>query len=292
MRSRMANDHLTIEADTRGGELQSIRSQEGISYLWNGEGRYWGYHAPTLFPIVGRLRDDYAQSSAGEVHLPKHGLVRRMECSLVREEADSLCYRCTSTPETREGYPYDFQLDIAYELKGWTLTTRYTVTNTGEGIMPFVIGGHPAFSVPLTEGECFEDYRIAFSYPETLACPLVDSATGLIHNSRRNQFLRDKTGFTLNHILFRGDALILDTLQSRSVRLYSTVTGHGIKLDFDGMDILAVWSPAEDAPFVCLEPWTGSATMVEEDDVLEHKRGVALLNPGESREYAYIITVY
>ena len=158
--------------------------------------------------------------------------------------------------------------------------------------MPFVIGGHPAFAVPLTEVETFEDYRIAFPQPETLACSLVDSATGLILGGSRNQFLREKTGFTLNHVLFRGDALIFDTLQSRSVRLYSTVNGHGVKLDFEGMDILAVWSPMEDAPFVCLEPWTGSATLAEEDDVFEHKRGVTRLGPGESREFTYTITVY
>ena len=292
MRSTIRNGHLTIEADTRGGELQSILSSEGLSDLWSGDKRYWGYRAPTLFPIIGRLRDDRAVSAGGEICLPKHGLARRAEFELARQGDDFLCYRYRSTPQTKEQYPYDFCLEIGYELKGWTLTTRYKVTNTGEGVMPFVIGGHPAFAVPLTEGEAFEDYRIAFPQPETAACSLVDESTGLILGSRRNQFLKGKTGFTLNHVLFRGDALIFDTLQSRSVRLYSTVSGHGVKLDFEGMDILAVWSPVEDAPFVCLEPWTGSATLAEEDDVFEHKRGVTHLGPGESKEFAFTITVY
>ena len=108
MRSTIRNGHLTIEADTRGGELQSILSSEGLSYLWSGDKRYWGYRAPTLFPIIGRLRDDRAVSAGGEICLPKHGLARRAEFELARQGDDFLCYRYRSTPQTKEQYPYDF----------------------------------------------------------------------------------------------------------------------------------------------------------------------------------------
>ena len=292
MRSTIHNDFLMVEADTHGGELQSIVSSQGISYLWCGDKQYWGYHAPTLFPIIGRLREDRAVSSAGEVHLPKHGLVRRAELTLAGQGEHFLQYCFCSTPETRKGFPYDFQLDIRYELNEKTVKTIYTVRNTGEGTLPFIIGGHPAFSIPLTEGECFEDYRIEFPQAETLSCSLVDWGTGLILSGRRNQFLQNEKGFQLNHVLFRGDALIFDTLRSRSVDLFSSKTGHGVHMNFNGMDILAIWSPLEDAPFVCLEPWTGSATLAEEDDVFEHKRGITLLAPGEEKQLSFSITVY
>ena len=292
MKTTISNDFLIVEADTRGGELQSIVSVDGISYLWSGDPKYWGYHAPTLFPIVGRLREDRASSSGGEIHLPKHGLVRKAELTLYEVGKDFLQYSLESTAETKKGYPYDFLLEIRYELDGSTLKTIYNVKNTGHGKLPFVIGGHPAFSVPLTSGEVFEDYQIEFPQPETASCSLVDWESGLIFGSRRNQFLRKQKEFGLNHALFRGDALIFDALQSRSVRLHSLVTGHGIQMDFEDMDILAVWTPTEDAPFVCLEPWTGSSTLVEEDDVFEHKRGVTLLNPGENKKFTFSITMY
>ena len=47
-----------------------------------------------------------------------------------------------------------------------------------------------------------------------------------------------------------------------------------------------------DAPLICLEPWTGTATQESEDDVFEHKQGMRMLAPGEKAEYAFTVTVY
>ena len=33
------------------------------------------------------------------------------------------------------------------------------------------IGGHPAFNVPLVDGEDFTDYKVKFEKPETADCP-------------------------------------------------------------------------------------------------------------------------
>ena len=62
-----------------------------------------------------------------------------------------------------------------------------------------------------------------------------------------------------------------------------------MRVDFDGFDYLGVWSAANDAPFVALEPWRGTATGTDEDDVFEHKRGMDFLEPGESAEYAFFM---
>lgn len=111
----------------------------------------------------------------------------------------------------------------------------------------------------------------------------MDLNTGLLLDGRRNRVLNGQAELTLNHGLFRGDALVFDALKSRSVRLYSTKSGRGVSLDFDGFDYLGIWSPSLDAPFVCLEPWTGMATRASEDDVFEHKLGMTELAPGDER---------
>ena len=64
-----------------------------------------------------------------------------------------------------------------------------------------------------------------------------------------------------------------------------------MRLDFPGFDYLGVWSAANDAPFVAVEPWTGCATAADEDDILEHKRGMASLAPGETTTHAFTITL-
>ena len=60
-----------------------------------------------------------------------------------------------------------------------------------------------------------------------------------------------------------------------------------MQVDFDGFDYLGVWSAANDAPFVALEPWTGCATATDEDDEFEHKRGMTTLSPGEKHSWSF-----
>ena len=292
MRATIRNDLLTVTADTCGAELQSIESEEGIRYLWNGDPAYWSGRSPTLFPIVGALRGDRAESQAGEIRLPKHGLARRAEWTLESGEADAVTFRLTSDATTREGYPYDFVLRVHYALSGMTLTAAFTVQNTGTQAMPYCIGGHPAFRVPLVDGENFDDYAVEFDLPETADCPQIEMKTGLLRDTARDRLLSGKRSFALSHVLFRGDALVFDRLQSRGVRLFSGVSGHGVRMEFDGFDFFGVWSQMGDAPFVCLEPWTGTGTCVSEDDVFEHKQGMRLLSPGETAAHAYAVTMF
>ena len=292
MLTTIQNDRLVVTADTRGAELQSIEAKGGLSYLWTGTPPYWSYRAPTLFPIIGALRDGHAWSAGGEITLPKHGFCRQAEFAIESAEDTAVTYRLTDSEATRKGYPYSFTLRIRYELEGDGVTTRYIVKNEGDQDMPFFVGGHPAFRIPLEEGETLEDYRVEFAQPETADCPMVDLTAGLILDTERNRFLTDRATFALNHVLFRGDALIFDELKSRRVRLYSAKSGHGVRMDFEGMQYLAIWSPANDSPFVCLEPWTGMATCASEDDIFEHKRGVTVLEPGAETFFAFTVTVF
>lgn len=286
------NEKLTFTASTAGAELQSIQSNGGISYLWYGDAAYWAGRAPNLFPFVGALRGGRAHSEQGDIVLPRHGFGRKAEFTVEEAATTSVTYRLDSTEETRKAYPYDFIFRVTHALKDDALTTVYRVTNTGNHALPFCVGGHPAFNVPLVPGENYEDYRIEFPEKETIDSPQIDLEAGLIMDHKRNRLMTEGTSFHLNHILFRGDAIVMDSLRSRSVRLVSDKSGHGVKMDFDGMDYFAVWSPFADSPFVCLEPWTGTATQYSEDDVFEHKQGVKTLAPGEESQISYTVTMF
>lgn len=65
--------------------------------------------------------------------------------------------------ETRASYPFDFKFGLIYELSGDTLRVIYRVANRGGADMPFGLGGHPGFNVPLAPGLRFEDYRLEFA---------------------------------------------------------------------------------------------------------------------------------
>ena len=91
--------------------------------------------------------------------------------------------------------------------------------------------------------------------------------------------------------LFYKDALIFDQLKSRTVALKHKESGHGILVTFPDFDYLGVWSSANDGPFVALEPWSGTSTCSDEDDVFEHKRGVRFLEPGEHETLSFVIEI-
>lgn len=56
MKQTLQNDLLTVVIDSKGAELQSIKSNvTGHEYLWQGDSRFWGRRSPVLFPIVGAV---------------------------------------------------------------------------------------------------------------------------------------------------------------------------------------------------------------------------------------------
>ena len=65
----------------------------------------------------------------------------------------------------------------------------------------------------------------------------------------------------------------------------------GICVSFPDFDYLGVWSSANDGPFVALEPWSGTSTCTDEDDVFEHKRGIKTLQPGEETSLSFTIEI-
>ena len=53
MNYTLKNDHLNVVVDTFGAEMHSIQHDD-IEYLWQADAKFWGRHAPVLFPIVGK----------------------------------------------------------------------------------------------------------------------------------------------------------------------------------------------------------------------------------------------
>lgn len=56
MNYTLKNDHLNVVVDTFGAEMHSIQHDD-IEYLWQADAKFWGRHAPVLFPIVGKLKN-------------------------------------------------------------------------------------------------------------------------------------------------------------------------------------------------------------------------------------------
>ncbi|RKJ42037.1 aldose 1-epimerase family protein [Acutalibacter sp. 1XD8-33] len=285
----ISNGRFTARVDTLGAQLVSLQ-EGGFEHIWVGDPSYWREHAPVLFPIVGAIREGRTQINGQWYEMGRHGFAKKTEFALAEQGEDRIALRLTANDSTRAAYPFEFALTVAYTLTEKGIDTRFTVENTGGVELPYSIGGHPGFNIPVNEAAAFEDYTIEFEEEEDQTCPLIDMQAGLINWNGQGFRLIGKE-IPLQHSLFYRDALVFENLRSKKVRVVNRSTGRGVEMDFSGFPLLGIWSAANDGPYVCLEPWTGCATGTEEGDQFIEKKGMALLAPGEKAEHQFAVDI-
>lgn len=272
-----------------GAQLNSL-TKNGREYLWQGDPDFWAGQAPVCFPIVGVLPDGKAKAFGKDCNMKRHGVARINPFEVFEQHKNSVTFVQRSSEETKKQFPFDYELKIKYTIVGDTVTNEYMITNTGNEKLPFVIGGHPAFNCPVDEDECFEDYYVIFDRKQTLFALRPDVETGLIDVTKRYPVLNNARRIDMNHQIFEKDALVFDNIKSKSVTLMGK-NGRGVRVDFQDMNNLLIWSAVGHAPFVALEPWTGISSCSDEDGTFENKRGMTILAPDETVSFKFKITM-
>ncbi|MET3557336.1 galactose mutarotase-like enzyme [Streptococcus rupicaprae] len=284
---QLKNDHLRLLVTDQGAMLTSIQSVTGLEYLWQGDPAHWAGQAPICFPICGGLRHGRAVTrSQKAIVLGRHGFARNSRFDLVEQEADRLLFRLQSNSETLSMFPFEFALEIQYRLVDDYVRVTYAVTNPAAEVLPFFIGGHPAFNCPIEEHLDFSDYDVRFDQ-EIATQVLSNCEGGLLSSENRVQLDFDGRHLPLKQELFKDGALIFDQITSKAVTLTSPKGSHGLELTYPDFKNLLIWSSGTNAPFVALEPWNGLATLIEESDIFEEKRDLQLALPGETKAYTY-----
>lgn len=288
---QIRNGHFLAEINPHGAELKSFRDEaKGIEYIWQADPACWDESAPWLFPVVCDLRDGQTMIEGKRYVLGRHGFAKD-QCFQVREHTQDCIELCLEDSEqTKRQYPYAFRLTIRYQMHPGRLSISASVENLNTRKMFYCLGFHPGFNCPIFPGEWFEDYRVVLEKPEQLDCPTLDPVSRLIDPSRVNYRLQGNA-IELNHELFQNDVLILDSLRSRKASLLSAATGHGIEIAFPDYAMLGIWTKNDAlASYVCLEPWNGASTYVDEDDELKHKRLCQSLEPGRRQDYSIVLS--
>ncbi|NAP00423.1 aldose 1-epimerase family protein [Halomonas sp. MG34] len=284
------NEHLKVSISPEGAELWEVWSkQEEMQYMWEGNPAYWGRVSPVLFPIVGRLKDDRYFVDGKEYAMNQHGFLRDVTFELYEHRADHVSFSFSSNGKFTAQYPYEFQAIISYTLKKDSLSVSWKIINENEENMYFSIGGHPAFRVPLLEGETLADYRLELVGDGNVTQYELENA--LIHVKESN--LETPISPVLSDNLFKNDALIYSNI--KQVKLQSKKSGKGIQVDCAGFPYLGIWSKYNEetgkiAPFLCIEPWHGIADMHDTTGELKEKAGINKLPAGEAFESTYEIT--
>jgi galactose mutarotase-like enzyme len=278
----ISNSILTTEIKHLGAELCSLKDNLNKEYIWNGNPDFWGKHSPVLFPIVGTLKNNTYQHNDSEYHLSRHGFAREMEFKLIEKQENSAVFSLTASEETKEKYPFDFDLHLIYSLENKTLKIEYKVFNKGESKMPFSIGAHPAFDLPNN----FENYSLAFEEKDSLDYYLLEE--GLISNAT-NELTLDKNQLHLNYKLFENDALVFKNIKSKSVTILEN-SKPLLKVNYTDFPDLGIWTPPT-APFICIEPWFGYSDTVDKSGLLLDKEGIQVLEANEAFHSVFSIEI-
>jgi galactose mutarotase-like enzyme len=283
----IVNNELAVAINEKGAELQSVQ-YNGVEYLWQADAKFWGKHAPVLFPIVGELKDGKYIFNDKEYKLSRHGFAR--DKTFKAEQKDSTCVVLTlkSDEETFAVYPFEFIFQIEYTIKQSVLFCTYQVQNINDHSMYFSVGGHPAFKIPLNKNLQYNDYVLEFDNDDVLTRYLL--LNGLLNNEIETIQLQNKT-LQLKQELFYKDAIVLKHIGSKSITLKTNKDAHGLKFKFDGFPYFGIWA-AKDAPFVCLEPWCGIADNIHHDNKLINKEGINHLAARKNWQRAWSIELF
>lgn len=280
------NSKLEITIDSVGAEIKRIKYL-GEDRLHDSNPKFWGRSAPILFPNIGKFKNDITSINGVEYKLTKHGFLRDTEMEVKDFKEYSITYSVKQTEKTLSVYPFDFELLIKYVLLDNILESTIIVKNTSNKVMPFNIGLHPAFKVPLYDDK-FEDYHLELSNSKTYDTPSVDLTTGTIDFNKTFRTFKNLKTLPLNYSDYDFDAIVLNDINFNNVKLYKDEK-ELLSFTFSGFNSLGIWTPNNNvfANFICIEPWHGCADSSDHDGIFEHKRDMMFLEPNDSKLFSY-----
>lgn len=277
--------NISAKVNYHGAELRSL-SKDGHEYMWQADPTYWNRTSPVLFPFVGQVADGVYRVDGKEYKMGQHGFARDMDFELVSETDSACIFLLKSNDETKEKYPFDFELKIGYKLTENGIEVSWGVKNIGNKPLEFSIGAHPAFNCTLNKTS------IRISEDGLPLEGFVNSVFGKGLLTDDTKYIELNNGIMkLNEHSFDGDAFVIENTQADCVEILDEYGKKVLKVSFDS-PIVGIWSPpTKNAPFLCIEPWYGRADKEGFDGELKDREWNNTLAEGKSFNVGYKIEV-
>lgn len=286
----LKSDSLTVQVHEKGAQLWSIRTEDGTEYLWQGDPRYWADRALNLFPQIGLCTDDTYTLHGKAYKMDIHGFLKDTVLKVDGEDESHLVLFCEDTEESRAIYPFRFRYSIAYTLEHQTLHITICVDNHDQQEMYFAVGGHPGFNLPLEEGLAYEDYYLQFPAGST-AKRAECTAGDCIMLGQVTDYPLVQDRIPLSHQLFADRVLVL-TEMPHQVTLKADRGHKQVTVTYPDMKYLGVWKClGTEAPYVCIEPWTGVSARKGVVEAYESQPDMIHLAPGGHYENHWSIQI-
>lgn len=265
------NGYMRVEIAELGAEIRrvTIANEER---MWNGNPDVWSGVAPVLFPICGGLKDDKYTHEGKEYSLPSHGFARRSVFEVESKGENFAVFLLKDSEETLKSYPWHFEFRVKYNITASAIKVEYNVKNTSDSTMYAAVGCHEAYLCP----EGIEDYDVIFEKKETLKAGLLN---GKLLTKNLETVLYDSDTLPLYTKFFaKNDSYVFTDLKSRFATLRNRKNGRSVSVRFDGFTNFLIWN-IPDAPYVCLEPWTGCPSFDFVGYEISEKEGMTAIDP-------------
>ena len=256
-----------------------VDKSTGIDYIWCGNPEHWGNRNPVLFPHMGSLPGKKYIYEGKEYTTGNHGIARYAMFAWVDSGENYAELVLESNDELKaNSYPFEFALKVRYELEGKKLNVNYTIENRDTKPLPFEIGMHPAFNVPMVPEKCYEDYSLVFEVEEKTSA---STKAGVVELCGNRIDFSDRPFDQSASLFFPG-------LKSKHVTL--TDGENSLRVYIADTAVTGFWRPTSVAPFVCIEPWRPFNNL-EKEDTFKRGNDNCLLPSGESFKYSYYFEI-
>lgn len=276
----LKNDQLNVVISLLGAEIQSVtRTDDKFSYIWNDTtGKYWGRHAPILFPIIGQINQNTYYMNGEKYNLTQHGFLRDQTFEVVSQSASAVSLKSVANVNTRAKFPFDYQVTVNYSLDASALKVEFNVENLDTKPMYYSLGLHPGFN---TTGD-FSKYALQFDPAvDALENQEVDPAPLL--NGKTHPVKLNNGAYDLSHAKLDDGLVVFSAKGLNHVKLASPEAKHAVELNISDFPYLAVWSPEKkNADFVCVEPFNGLPDVYGEPERMQDKKAVNTVAAGQT----------
>lgn len=288
MKQTLKNNLLTVEIDSHGAELQSIKNNiTGYQYLYQGDSPFWGRRSPVLFPIVGSVWNSTITIDGKNFEMGQHGFARDSEFTIVEDCPDDEAWFCLEANDNTLGrYPRRFRLEIGYQLVDERLKVMWRVSNLDDCEMAFQIGAHPAFNYP--DFRPFDPVHAYLLFDRTPGASQLIEEKGCIGREEMPVTLDDNGMLPVTASTFDINTIILADSKVRRISMLDKDRTPYLSLLFNA-PVVGIWSPSPEAPFLCIEPWYGRADRVGYSGDFSGREHVNRLAPGKVFEASYMI---
>jgi aldose 1-epimerase len=281
---------FSFQAMHDGRPAELLWSDEGFT---RGEGRPSRSGIPILFPFPGRARGRRFAFGGRTFELDEgdrlgnaiHGFVIGRPWEVIHRTANRLVGWFQAShldPALLEKWPADFRLMVTYELRGNALRSELVVENPGDRPLPWGLGTHPYFRVPLVPSGDANACRITVPLSEywELGDNMLPTGQRLPADGPRH----------LAGTLTFADAQLDDVftgLTARSGKWTASIHDpHAqctLELEFDAaFEACVVFTPPH-RQAICIEPYTCvPGRFGEGQAALPLEKALRVLPPGES----------